>query len=312
MAYRRGLIKKILLSSIVASGFAATLVAAADARPNTLAAFTVAFEKAPPPKGWDAFCARNKSDCKPDSRDDSEVSSIRQDDADGIIVWPNKTTHSVMEAADWIAFDRWSYTTADVEQFTNLLEVKFIPPLDAAQTLNWMTTLGLAYSEPVSAWDNEASPNQATEPSGPRKIELDPTAWKTITSVNDWVNSHIKPVTDMKHFGTVNKWVYPNDGKGDCKAYTLLKRRKLIDAGFPSEALLITIVWTKQNQGHAVLMARTTTGDYILDNLSQKVLLWNETTHDYVKRQSESDPNTWVYIDGDGQKQPVVAFNLNK
>ena len=137
---------------------------------------------------------------------------------------------------------------------------------------------------------------------------MTPDNWETLARVNSRVNRVIKPVPDQKHFGRVNVWVYPNDGKGDCKAYALVKQRKLIDAGFPREALLITIVWTKKT-GHAVLMARTDKGDYILDNLASRVLLWTETTHDYVKRQSVSDPNAWVYIDGyrNGKQKMQVA-----
>jgi predicted transglutaminase-like cysteine proteinase len=129
-------------------------------------------------------------------------------------------------------------------------------------------------------------------------VELTPETWDAIVGVNRWVNKNIKPKSDKKHWGTVNKWRYPDDGYGDCKDYALLKRRKLTEAGFPREALLLTIVWTKQSQGHAVLIVRTNKGDYVLDNLSSKVLLWSETSHDYVKRQSQSDPNMWVYIDG--------------
>jgi predicted transglutaminase-like cysteine proteinase len=129
-------------------------------------------------------------------------------------------------------------------------------------------------------------------------IELTPATRDAIVAVNRWVNNNIKPMSDQKHWGTVNKWYYPEDGRGDCKDYALLKRRKLMEAGFPREALLLTIVWTKQKQGHAVLIVRTDKGDYVLDNLSSKVVLWSETSHDFVKRQSQTDPNVWVFIDG--------------
>ena len=129
-------------------------------------------------------------------------------------------------------------------------------------------------------------------------VELTPKTWDTIVAVNRWVNNNIRPVSDKKHWGTVNKWYYPEDGRGDCKDYALLKRRKLMQAGFPREALLLTIVWTRQKQGHAVLIVRTDKGDYVLDNLTSKVVLWSETSHDFVKRQSQTDPSVWVFIDG--------------
>jgi predicted transglutaminase-like cysteine proteinase len=148
------------------------------------------------------------------------------------------------------------------------------------------------------------------KPSAPRNIVLDSKTWEKLVSVNKWANQHIKPVTDMRHWGRVNKWYYAEDGRGDCKDYVLVKRKKLMEAGLPREALLITIVWTRQNQGHAVLIARTDKGDYVLDNLSSKIALWSETGYDFVKRQSQSDPNAWVYIDGDPRPQPRASHSV--
>jgi predicted transglutaminase-like cysteine proteinase len=145
--------------------------------------------------------------------------------------------------------------------------------------------------------------------SSPREITLTTDAWDTIVGVNNWANKHIKPTTDMKHWGRVNKWYYADDGRGDCKDYVLVKQRKLIEAGFPREALLIAIVWTKQNQGHAVLLVRTDKGEFALDNLSKEVRLWSKTPYDYVKRQTRTNPNAWVYIDGDPRKPSAMAAN---
>ena len=130
----------------------------------------------------------------------------------------------------------------------------------------------------------------------PQDITSAPEAWRALVFVNNWVNDFIKPMTDRKHWGVINQWVYPDDGYGDCKAYTLLKRKILMQFGFPRSALLIAIVWTKQNIGHSVLIVRTNEGDYVLDNLSRWIFLWTLTDYDYVKRQSVTDPNLWVYI----------------
>jgi hypothetical protein len=32
-------------------------------------------------------------------------------------------------------------------------------------------------------------------------------------------------MTDLEHWGTIEKWSYPDDGYGDCEDYVLLKRR---------------------------------------------------------------------------------------
>src|SRR5262249_2509358 len=68
-------------------------------------------------------------------------------------------------------------------------------------------------------------------PTQPRDVVLSPRAWRDLQEVNTWVNSAIKPMTDMDHWGVVEKWSYPDDGYGDCEDYVLLKRRMLIQAG---------------------------------------------------------------------------------
>lgn len=140
----------------------------------------------------------------------------------------------------------------------------------------------------------------------PAKIALTPEVWDKLVAVDHWANAHIKPTPDRRHWGRPNKWTFAEDGRGDCKDYVLVKRRMLIQSGLPREALLITIVWA-DNVGHAVLIVRTNKGDYVLDNLSSKVVLWNQTAYDYVMRQTQSDPNAWVYIDGNPLKPEVVA-----
>jgi hypothetical protein len=41
-----------------------------------------------------------------------------------------------------------------------------------------------------------------------------------------------KPMTDLDHWGVVERWNYPDDGYGDCEDYVLLKRRLLIQLGW--------------------------------------------------------------------------------
>ena len=130
------------------------------------------------------------------------------------------------------------------------------------------------------------------------------TAWRDLLRVNKWVNETIKPMTDMDHWGVIEKWSLPTDGYGDCEDYVLLKRKMLIDAGWPREALLITVVRDKKGEGHAVLTVKTDKGEFVLDNQNENVVAWTETGYRFVKRQSQSDPNVWVSL-GDGR--PAVA-----
>ncbi len=135
-----------------------------------------------------------------------------------------------------------------------------------------------------------------TKPSAPRDVVLTPKSWDDMVKVNRWANDSIQPVTDLEHWGVVERWSYPDDGKGDCEDYVLLKRRMLMQAGWPREALLITVVSDKRGDGHAVLTVKTDRGEFILDNQEPEVLAWNKTGYRFVKRQSQSDQNAWVSL----------------
>jgi predicted transglutaminase-like cysteine proteinase len=60
----------------------------------------------------------------------------------------------------------------------------------------------------------------------------------------------------------------------------------------------MTIVREADGEGHAVLTVKTNRGEFILDNLTDDILLWSRTPYQYYKRQSQSDPNLWVWLDG--------------
>ena len=137
-----------------------------------------------------------------------------------------------------------------------------------------------------------------------RDVVLTPKVWKDLVRVNKWVNETIKPITDLEHWGVVERWSYPDDGQGDCEDYVLLKRKMLMQAGWPRQALLITVVRDNKGDGHAVLTVKTDKGEFILDNQNEEILLWSETSYRFVKRQSQTDPNLWVSL---GDPRPANA-----
>lgn len=152
----------------------------------------------------------------------------------------------------------------------------------------------------------EYEPECKTKPSVPRDVVLSTQAWKDLQRVNLWANSHIKPMTDMEHWGVVERWNYPDDGYGDCEDYVLLKRKMLMQAGWPREALLITVVRDKNGDGHAVLTVKSDKGEYVLDNQIDEIRLWSDTGYRFVKRQSQADPNVWVSL-GEPRPAPLTA-----
>ena len=143
-------------------------------------------------------------------------------------------------------------------------------------------------------------------PSEPRNVVLTLRLWRELVRINQGVNADIKPMTDLEHYGVVEKWAYPEDGYGDCEDYVLLKRRMLMQAGWPREALLITVVRETSGDGHAVLTVKTDRGDFVLDNQNEAIVLWSESGYRFVKRQSQSDPNLWVSL-GDPRPSALTA-----
>jgi len=142
-----------------------------------------------------------------------------------------------------------------------------------------------------------------------RDVALSPEAWKALVRVNKWVNETIKPLTDLEHWGVAEHWSYPDDGYGDCEDYVLLKRRVLIQSGWPREALLVTMVRDEKGKGHALLTVTTDKGDYVLDNQNNDILLWSKTSYHFLKRQSQSNPNVWVSL---SDPRPAIATTTSR
>ena len=172
-----------------------------------------------------------------------------------------------------------------------------------AQSLPPMTTAALVTNEtlPPIGWVQFCGdePQECDVPVlAPRLAQLDDRRWKQLLRINRDVNDEVEPVSDLEHWGMLEKWSYPTDGKGDCEDYVLEKRRRLIEAGWPRQSVLVTVVRDRKGDGHAVLTVRTDRGDFVLDNQEIRVKAWTDTGYKFVKRQSESHPNKWVSLGG--------------
>ena len=144
----------------------------------------------------------------------------------------------------------------------------------------------------------EYEPECHTVPSRPIDAVLTLQSWKELVQVNVFVNERINPLTDIEHWGVVERWNYPDDGYGDCEDYVLQKRRMLIQAGWPRSALLITVVRDGKGDGHAVLTVKTNRGEFSLDNNTHEIKPWYRTGYRFIKRQSQWDQNVWLSLGG--------------
>jgi predicted transglutaminase-like cysteine proteinase len=145
-------------------------------------------------------------------------------------------------------------------------------------------------AKPIQGWVRFCQQNPAecaVDPDEPATIEMTAKDWQTLNRVNQQVNAAIKAKTDKDHWGVEDIWDFAEDGYGDCEDYQLVKRKRLVEVGFPRRALRMTVVIDEEGAGHAVMMVRTTRGDLILDNKRNAVLPWHKTGYVYIKREGD-------------------------
>jgi predicted transglutaminase-like cysteine proteinase len=114
-------------------------------------------------------------------------------------------------------------------------------------------------------------------------------------SINAAVNNEIRPATDQELYGRREYWTLPKDA-GDCEDYALLKMKRLIQAGVPPANLFLATVVLSANEVHVVLVVRSRSGDFVLDNLSSTVSPWRATRYTFIKMQSASDRSHWDIV----------------
>lgn len=123
-------------------------------------------------------------------------------------------------------------------------------------------------------------------------VALTPARWRELNDVNFTVNRATRPVTDLVLFNKAEHWDYPN-GAGDCEDFALEKRRMLIARGWPEGALLFATARIPTQELHAVLVVATDHGDFVLDNASDFVALWDELPYRWVARQTPGEVLAW-------------------
>lgn len=129
-----------------------------------------------------------------------------------------------------------------------------------------------------------------------RPVKLSRKSWRDLDEVNQASNLSVRPVTDLDYYNTEEYWTYPKRF-GDCEDYVLMKRKMLMQRGWPASSLLITVVRQPNGDGHAVLTVRTDKADFVLDNLRNRILPWQKTEYRFLKRQSATNSGRWEGIE---------------
>ena len=115
-----------------------------------------------------------------------------------------------------------------------------------------------------------------------------------VRSINLKVNRKIREVSDARQYRKADYWTLPLSSRGDCEDFALLKKQMLVAEGIAPERLLIATVLDQNRQGHAVLILRADSGDYVLDNLTNRIKPWQSTRYMYLRMQNPDAPRKWV------------------
>lgn len=143
------------------------------------------------------------------------------------------------------------------------------------------------------------------------RFELTPARLLEADRINRMINRDIAPATDLELYGVEEYWTYPDARKkGDCEDYVLLKRRLLLEVGWPQSALLITVVRDERRDGHAILTLRTAQGDFVLDNKNDEIKPWHRSGYDYVMRQSYLNPRVWMSLESNTARAQVAVSGV--
>jgi len=165
-------------------------------------------------------------------------------------------------------------------------------------------------SQPIGHYEFcKRRPNECTaQRSKAQPVVLTDATFGLIARVNLTVNRTIEPVSDDELYGRQELWEYPEQAgnRGDCEDFALQKRRLLMQRGIAAGNLLLTVVRKPDGEGHAVLTVRTNLGDFVLDNLSNQLLSWEQTGYRFLKRQAENNAGRWNTIRG-GSTPPLVG-----
>lgn len=122
--------------------------------------------------------------------------------------------------------------------------------------------------------------------SGSNQVTMTPNLMAMLKQVNVHVNRTITYRADG-----ADVWKL-NPTEGDCEDYVLTKRSMLIRHGVSAGSLRIAYTHTRQGEPHAVLVVKTSQGDYVLDNLNNAVKTLRQSGYN-IRTMSSPNPLSW-------------------
>src|SRR5438034_481889 len=83
-----------------------------------------------------------------------------------------------------------------------------VPAANAANERALFISVGATARAPIgwTEFCSEYAPECETRTLDARDVVLTAKAWKDLTRINKWVNETVKPITDLEHWGVVERW----------------------------------------------------------------------------------------------------------
>lgn len=115
-----------------------------------------------------------------------------------------------------------------------------------------------------------------------------------VKKVNLQINRSVREVSDQSQYQRVEHWALPTSLGGDCEDFALIKKQELQRYGVDPKRLLLATVLDINRNSHAVLVYRTTKGDFVLDNVTNDIRRWHDTGYIFLRMQDPTEPRRWV------------------
>lgn len=275
-------------------------------------------ETASAPAGYVAFCRQQPAECGAPAPSAEPAISREIVALAALAQTSSSTTTGAID--DLSAWRTWGMTRASGAQPTKVSQI--VQPVPAQPE---MIATGLISLAPPEETDGPAGepllridisqtmaelaktspiaqdPDPAALTGAPNlpPLQMTPKVWRALLKVNDTINRAIAQRTDQETYGVAELWTLPLENGarfGDCEDYVLEKRRALISEGLPHEALSIAVVITSKGESHAVLVASTDKGDYVLDSLTPWVTPWEKTGYTWRERQVAGSTSVWAMV----------------
>lgn len=122
---------------------------------------------------------------------------------------------------------------------------------------------------------------------------------RMLDRVNRSVNRGVRQESDLQAYGRPDVWIPAGTGHkavGDCEDIALEKRGELIKAGFSPSNLFLAVGYGRRIGLHVVLVARTGSGDLVLDSRATEIRIWRDVPYSWIGVQSGQDPGQWFGI----------------